>query len=360
MKRLIQVFLTLLIVYSFDSIQAQNNNLGIKKIVIDPGHGGKDPGAGGTGRYSDTEKDVVLDISILLGNYIKKAFPDVHVIYTRETDTFVKLSERTRIANKEQADLFISIHCDAFNNKSVHGATTYVMGLHKTESNLNVAIRENSSILMEDNYSINYEGFNPSEPESYIALSMYQSNHLNNSLLLASKIQNQFKTRVSRKDRGVKQAGFMVISRAAMPSVLIELGYLTNHLEEDFLNSEQGKIYMASAIFRAVKEYKIEMETLILESKTKEKNNFELFFSIQFLSSTSKVDVDSLNIEEKKLIYEFNDKNQYKYTYGKVETLEEISILKKKLLSYGYNDYFTIAILNGEKISLSDALSILN
>ena len=250
MKRLIQVFLTLLIVYSFDSIQAQNNNLGIKKIVIDPGHGGKDPGAGGTGRYSDTEKDVVLDISILLGNYIKKAFPDVHVIYTRETDKFLKLSERTRIANKEQADLFISIHCDAFNNKSVHGATTYVMGLHKTESNLNVAIRENSSILMEDNYSINYEGFNPSEPESYIALSMYQSNHLNNSLLLASKIQNQFKTRVSRKDRGVKQAGFMVISRASMPSVLIELGFLTNHLEEDFLNSEQGKIYMASAMQR--------------------------------------------------------------------------------------------------------------
>ena len=164
MKRLIQVFLTLLIVYSFDSMQAQNNNLGVKTVVIDAGHGGKDPGNLGTGRYPVTEKHVVLEIALLVGNYINTEFPDVNVIYTRQTDAFVKLSERTRIANEAKADLFISIHCDAFHNESVHGTTTYVMGLHKTESNLYVAIRENSSILMEDNYNLNYEGFNPSEP----------------------------------------------------------------------------------------------------------------------------------------------------------------------------------------------------
>ena len=357
MKRLIQVFLTLLIVYSFDSIQAQSNNLGIRTVVIDPGHGGKDPGTLGTSRYKSAEKDIVLEVSLLLGNYIMDEFPEVNVIYTRETDDFIKLSERTRIANEAQADLFLSIHCDAFKDKRVYGATTYVMGLHKTASNLNVAIRENSSILMEDNYNINYEGFNPSEPESYIALSMYQSNHLNNSLLLASKIQNQFKNRVGRKDRGVKQAGFLVLSRATMPSVLIELGFLTNYKEEDFLNTKNGKIYMASAIFRAIKEYKIEMETVILETKTKSIDHHELFFSVQFLSSTSKED---FNILEKEIIFEFNEDGQYKYTYGKVETLEEISVLKKKLISYGYSDFFTIAILNGQKISLSDALSILN
>lgn len=357
MKRFILLFLTLLIVHSF--VFAQNNELGINKIVIDPGHGGKDPGNGGTGRYHNTEKDVVLDISLLLGKYLKDAFPEISIIYTRDSDTFVKLSERTRIANEAQADLFLSIHCDAFHDQKVYGSTTYVMGLHKTESNLNVAIRENSSILMENNYEANYEGFNPSEPESYIALSMYQSNHLYNSLLIASKIQNQFKTRVNRKDRGVKQAGFMVISRATMPSVLIELGFLTNKVEEDFLNSKNGKIYMASAIFRAIKEYKLELEALILENYTSKKETHELYFSVQFLTSVTPVDFKGLSIQNHELINSFHDGDFYKYSYGKVETLKEINSLKEQLLSYGYNDFFTIAILNGDKISLADALLIL-
>ena len=197
MKRLIQLFLTLFIVHSFYSLQAQNNNLGVKKIVIDPGHGGKDPGNGGTARYSISEKDVVLQVSLMLGKYLESEFSDVEIIYTRKTDTFVKLSERTRIANEEKADLFISIHCDAFHDESVHGSSTYVMGMHKNASNLNVAIRENSSILMESDYEIDYEGFDPSSSESYIALSMYQSSHISNSLLLASKIQHQFKNRVN-------------------------------------------------------------------------------------------------------------------------------------------------------------------
>ena len=358
MKRLILVFLTLCVVHCFSFLRAQNDNLGIRKIVIDPGHGGKDPGTLGSGRYKTTEKDVVLDVSLLLGDYLKSAFPNLQIIYTRNNDRFVKLSERTRIANEAQADLFLSIHADAFKDKRVYGATTYVMGLHKTASNLNVAIRENSSILMENNYQSNYEGFDPEEPESYIALSMYQSNHLSNSVLLASKIQHQFKTRVNRKDRGVKQAGFLVLSRATMPSVLIELGFLTNHSEEDFLISKQGKIYMASAIFRAVKEYKIEMESLILESQTKNNNMHQLFFSLQFLSSNTKISIDDLHINDKQMVFEFKDGDLYKYTYGKVKTLDEVSILKKQIKSYGYSDSFTVAILNGDKISLSDALLI--
>ncbi len=361
MKRLIQLFLTLSIVHSFCFLQAQSNNLGIKKIVIDPGHGGKDPGTLGTGRYKKAEKDIVLDVSIMLGKYLESEFDDIEVIYTRDSDEFIKLSERTKVANRTKADLFISIHCDAFHDKSVYGSSTYVMGMHKTESNLNVAIRENSSILMENDYEFNYEGFEPSEPESYIALSMYQSTYLAHSLLIASKIQYQFKNRVNRKDRGVKQAGFLVLSRATMPSVLVELGFLTNKKEEDFLNSEQGQVYMASALFRAIKEYKIEIENLILESQSDEKDyrDKQLFFSVQFLSSNIPIDINDLQIENKNLIYEFNDNNTYKYSYGKVHNLQEITVLKQKLLNYGFQDCFTIAILDGKKVSLSDALSIL-
>ena len=361
MKRLIPLFLTLFVVHSFCFLKSQSTNLGIKKIVIDPGHGGKDPGTLGTGRYKQAEKDIVLDVSIMLGKYLESEFDDVEVIYTRDSDKFIKLSERTKIANTQKADLFISIHCDAFRDQKVYGSSTYVMGMHKTESNLNVAIRENSSILMENDYQFDYEGFDPSEPESYIALSMYQSTYLSHSLLIASKIQHQFKNRVNRKDRGVKQAGFLVLSRATMPSVLIELGFLTNNKEEDFLNSEQGKIYMASAIFRAIKEYKIEMESVILDNHKKETDNNEnqLFFSVQFLSSKSQVNLEDLQIDQLSLVSEFYDNNTYKYSYGKVESLKEVSLLKKKLINYGFQDCFTIAILDGKKMSLSNALSIL-
>lgn len=361
MKRLIQLFLTLSIVHSFCFLYAQSSNLGVKKIVIDPGHGGKDPGTLGTGRYKQAEKDVVLDVSILLGDYLKSEFPDIQVIYTRKSDKFIKLSERTRIANQAKADLFISIHCDAFSDYSVYGSSTYVMGMHKSESNLNVAIRENSSILMENDYELNYEGFDPEEPESYIALSMYQTSHIANSLLLASKVQKQFKNRVKRKDRGVKQAGFLVLSRATMPSILIELGFLTNPKEEEFLISKQGKTYMASAIFRAIKEYKIDIESLILDNHRREqeyKKN-QLFFSVQFLSSNTPIDINEFNIDQKDLIHEFFDNNSYKYSYGKVETMQELEVLKKQLIDDGFLDCFTIAIVDNKKMSLSNALSIL-
>lgn len=360
MKRFILLFLTLSSVHSFSFLLAQNSTLGIHKIVIDPGHGGKDSGNLGTGRYSITEKDVVLDVSLKLGNYIISEFPEIEVIYTRIDDNFVKLSDRTLIANQKKADLFISIHCDAFHDKAVYGASTFVMGMHKTESNLNVAIRENSSILMENNYNANYEGFNPAEPESYIALSMYQSNHILNSISFATKIQNQFKLKVSRKDRGVKQAGFMVISRAAMPSVLVELGFLTNRLEEDFLHSNDGKTYMASAIFRAFKEYKIELESMLLETKRKQSDKLDLIFSVQFLTSSDAMNYNLFDKEDRKLIMDFYDNGLYKYCYGSVETLAELSILKTKLINYGFNDCFAIAILNGQKMSIAKALSIVN
>lgn len=235
---------------------AQGSHSKIKTIVIDAGHGGKDPGNIGTGRYKATESDVVLDVSLKLGKYINEQFPDIKVIYTRKSDVFIGLNERAKIANDNDADLFISIHCNAFKKPESHGTETWIMGAHKSEENLQIAMKENSSILLEENYEAKYEGFDPNSVESYIILNLIQSNNIESSISLANLVQKQFKNRVQRVDRGVKQAGFVVISKTTMPAILIEIGFLTNQEEEDFLNSDKGKDYMASAIFRAFKEYK--------------------------------------------------------------------------------------------------------
>ena len=223
-------------------------------VVLDAGHGGKDPGNLGTGRYSTTEKDITLDVTLRIGQYIEENLPEVEVIYTRKDDSFPGLRDRVRIANDAQADLFISIHCDAFDNAGARGAGTYVMGMHKSEESLRVAMRENASMFSEEGYERNYDGFDPNDPDTYIALSLRQNVNLDASLTLGAAIQSQFRERVGRKDRGVKQAGFYVISYTTMPSALVELGFLTNPDEEDFLRSESGKAYMASAVYRAFRD----------------------------------------------------------------------------------------------------------
>ncbi len=232
----------------------------MRTIVVDAGHGGKDPGNLGTGRYKAKEKDIALDVALRVGGYIQKQFPEIDLIYTRSTDVFIGLNERADIANKAKADLFISIHCNAFPKLTSHGVETWVLGLHRNKENLQVAMKENSAIIMEDDYKTKYEGFDPNSAESIIALTIMQSAFLQQSLSLSSYIQKQFRERVGRVDRGVKQAGFLVLRRTTMPSVLIELGFLTNADEEDFLNSENGKAYMSSAIFRGFKEYKSVVE----------------------------------------------------------------------------------------------------
>ena len=194
-------------------------------LVLDAGHGGKDPGNLGTGRYATTEKDITLDVTLQLGAYIEENLPEVKVIYTRKDDSFPALRERVRIANEAQADLFVSIHCDAFDNAGARGSSTYVMGMHKSEESLRVAMRENASMFKEEGYERNYDGFDPNDPDTYIALSLRQNVNLDASLTLGAAIQQQFKERVGRRDRGVKQAGFYVISYTTMPSTLVELGF---------------------------------------------------------------------------------------------------------------------------------------
>ncbi|MDC0303538.1 N-acetylmuramoyl-L-alanine amidase [Flavobacteriales bacterium] len=255
-KRSILPFLALVLIPFFGIGQDAETPYRITTIVIDAGHGGKDPGNLGTGRYKTQEKHIALDVALRVGGYIEKQFPEINVIYTRKTDVFIGLDGRAEVANDAKADLFLSIHCNAFPNPKSNGVETFVLGLHRNKENLQVAMKENSAIFLEDDYKTKYEGFDPNSAESIIALTIMQSAYLQQSLHISSYIQDQFRNRVGRRDRGVKQAGFLVLRKTTMPSILIELGFLTHAPEEDFLNTENGKAYMSSAIFRGFKEYK--------------------------------------------------------------------------------------------------------
>lgn len=228
----------------------------LKTVVLDAGHGGHDNGCKGAAAY---EKHVALSIVLKLGKYIETNMPDVRVIYTRKTDVFVELNERAAIANRNKADLFISVHCNAAGSQSAYGTETWVMGQHKTDANLLVAKRENAVILLENDYKDKYD-YDPNSPVSHIIFSVYQSAYMEQSIALAKMIEDQFSTRADRHSRGVKQAGFVVLYKTAMPSVLVESGFLTNRDEEKFLKSDRGQDLIASGIYRAFRQYKEQLE----------------------------------------------------------------------------------------------------
>lgn len=370
-------FLLLLFNLSNTSILSQTNSTNIKTIVIDPGHGGKDSGTLGTKRFKIYEKHVALAVSLKLGNYISEAFPDVKIIYTRDTDVFLELNERTEIANKSNADLFISIHCDGFTNPKPSGASVFVMGMSKLKANMDVAMRENSAIYLEDNYQQKYDGFDPKSAESYIVFSLMQNTYLNQSLKIAEEVESEFSNRANRKSRGVKQAPFYVISRTNMPSILVECGFLTNPKEEEFLHSDLGQDYIASAIFRAFRSYKqnIEMpldtvneksidlnDTLkknVVELKTnKIKNDLSLLYKVQigtFLRSMlNNQQFSDLNVEEEKI------NGTFKYFVNVGSSKKEADKLKIKLRDMGFNGAFIVAFLNGKQISTKEALNLQN
>ena len=230
----------------------------LRTVVLDAGHGGKDRGCAGA---KAREADVALKIILALGRQIQDSMPDVKIVYTRKTDVFVELADRAGMANKHNADLFISVHCNAA-APSAYGTEVWTMGPHKTDANLAVAKRENSVILQEDNYQERYSGFDPTSPQSHILFSLYQSAHIVNSIRFAQKVDRQFRTSVKRPSRGVKQAGFLVLWKSTMPAVLIEAGFLTNRQEELYLNDKANQSYMASGIFRAFRDYKNELEAM--------------------------------------------------------------------------------------------------
>lgn len=346
----------------------------IRTVVLDAGHGGKDPGNLGTGRYKITEKHISLNVAKLIGKYITEAFPDVKVIYTRDDDTFVELKERCNIANKAKADVFISVHCNANDSKAPHGCETYVMGLHKTEANMRVAQKENAAILLEEGHQLKYDGYDPKDPESIIALSLRQNTHLDLSLLLSSLIQKQFKERVGRPDRGVKQAGFLVISYNTMPSVLVELGFLTNPEEEDYLQKAEGQDYMASAIYRAFKEYKATVEgagpqgPIRIEPEVKDPVQEEpiasgtgpdpsgIVFKVQIATSSKRIATSAKNFNGMEGVEEHQGAGSYKYSVGAESTLAGARQLQEVCRSNGFDGCFIVAFKGGARIGLQEAL----
>ena len=359
-------------------------------VVLDAGHGGKDPGNLGTGRYTQTEKDVTLDVTLQLGSYIEENLPEVKVLYTRKDDSFPALRDRVRMANEAQADLFISIHCDAFDGPGPKGSSTYVMGMHKSEESLRVAMRENASMFKEEGYEQNYDGFDPNDPDTYIALSLRQNVNLDASLTLGAAIQKQFKERVGRRDRGVKQAGFYVISYTTMPSTLVELGFLTNPEEEDFLHSETGKSYLASAIYRAFRDTYLAsratedshppsqdaspdssldaaFEGTLAQDETSELPAAEesderpaVWFGVQILTTNQELSADSPQLRGHSEAKPYIRHGMHKYILGQHATPDEAHLAKTALRAEGFEDAFVVAFQGESQIPMSEARKRLN
>jgi len=357
--------------FAFQLVYAQKGSK-IKTVVIDAGHGGKDPGA--LGKYSK-EKDIALAVALKTGGYIENNFPGVKVIYTRSTDKFIPLHKRGEIANKSNADLFISIHCNANNSSKIYGTETYVLGVEedRTKRNMQVAMKENAAILLEEDAAAKYDNFDPNSPESLISLTLFQGDKLDKSLVVAEKIQRQFSERVGRKDRSVQQAGFLVLWKTSMPSVLVELGYLSNPTEEKFLRSKDGQVFMASAIYRAFKEYKREFEKEnnaweyrkhVANTDTDNSAKIKLIdpekksgviYRVQFYTSPRQLPLSDSRFKGLEILSYYKHNGMYKYTSGSFSDIQNASNHQKKVRSAGFLDAFVVAFFENKRISLNDA-----
>ena len=359
-------------------------------VVIDAGHGGHDPGA--LGRISK-EKTINLNVALKLGKQIKRNCPDVKVVYTRERDVFIPLDRRAEIANNAKADLFISIHTNSVaGGKTVKGASTWTLGLAKSDANLEVAKRENSVILYESDYKTRYAGFNPNSAESYIIFEFMQDKYMSQSVHLASLVQKEFRHTCKRADRGVHQAGFLVLKASAMPSILVELGFISNPEEERYLNSEAGTTTLANGIFRAFLSYKREHEirmtgssrTLLPEdtdagrveeeipaspvsNNTETKQNTEKVadrqtdsaapvFKIQILTSSKPLAKNDKRLKGLKEVDYYKEGGIYKYTYGASADYNKV-LRTKRTITAQFKDAFIIAFRNGEKMNVNEAIA---
>lgn len=342
----------------------------LKTIVIDAGHGGKDPGCHGA---SANEKTVCLNIALKLGALIKTKYPGINVVYTRDKDVFVELDERASIANRAKADLFICIHANSA-SAAAYGAETYVLGLHRTESQQHVAERENATIYLEEDKGAKYKDFDMS-PDALIARQLQLAVFLDHSINFADKLQKEFK-RLGRYDRGVKQAGFLVLYKTTMPSVLIETGFLTNPSEEKFLADSSGQRKMAGAMFTAFENYKNELEGVVVKTDTKatetpvvapkdspveepvNNSSEEIIFRVQIETSEKKV---SLNNEKFKGmdVYEYVQDNLFKYTVGTFKgDYSGANNFKNELREKGFQHAFVVAFQNGQRINLEKAIKL--
>ena len=382
----------LVLMLPFCSAGAQNHKF---VVVIDAGHGGHDPGA--IGKISK-EKNINLGVALLLGNLIKEKCPDTKVVYTRSRDVFIPLARRAEIANDVKADLFISIHTNSVGgNRNVQGASTWTLGLAKSDANLEVAKRENAVILYEDDYKTRYAGFNPNSAESYIIFEFMQDKYMSQSVHLASLVQKEFKQHGRRIDRGVHQAGFLVLKASAMPSILVELGFISSPQEERYLNSDSGRKTLANSIFRAFLTYKrvqemrlnrqatttippseadsfvdtpVDTPTVasdeeveapkskpVAKAKTTTSSDKQApVFKIQILTSTKSLSLHDKQFKGLKGIEYYKENGLYKYTYGASTDYNEILRLKRSISSK-IKDAFIIAFKNGKKMDTVKAIN---
>ncbi|MDR1918185.1 MAG: N-acetylmuramoyl-L-alanine amidase [Tannerellaceae bacterium] len=345
-------------------------------IVIDAGHGGKDPGARGT---TINEKVINLSVALKLGNLISEKHRDVKVIYTRKTDRFITLNERANIANRNKADLFVSIHTNAIaKGRSVSGTETFTLGLARSDENLEVAMRENAAILLEENYLEKYEGFDPNSTESYIIFEFMQNKHMEQSISLASEIQKAFKA-AKRPDRGVKQGGLLVLRKTSMPSVLVELGFITNAAEERFLKSADGQNKLAKAIYDAFVVYKHAYDKNLSATQPKKpaaqketppkakaetttstpppttaspattaSPKEETLYKIQILASRTKLPANSKQFKGYKNVSFYEENGYYKYTYGESADWATIRSTYQKVRK-DFKDSFIVTFKNGKR-----------
>lgn len=348
-------------------------------LVIDAGHGGHDPGA--IGRISK-EKDINLKVALRFGKLVEQQCPDVKVIYTRQRDVFIPLDKRAQIANDAKADLFISIHTNSLaKNHTTKGASTWTLGLAKSQANLEVAQRENSVILYEDDYKTRYAGFNPNSAESYIIFEFMQDKYMEQSVHLASLMQKQFRQTCKRNDRGVHQAGFLVLKASAMPSILIELGFISTPEEERYMNSSEGVNSLAKGIFLAFNTYKEEQAARLGHKATKPSSataattstpvtrpqapakvqpasqgtKDKPIFKIQICTSSELMKANDRRLKGLKNVEHYREGGLYKYTYGASEDYNQIVRLRRSITSK-FKDAFIIAFKDGKKMDVNQAI----
>ena len=331
-------------------------------VVLDAGHGGKDPGKPSS--YGFKEKDIALKIALEIGKQLDEN-RDIEVIYTRKTDVFIELKDRPRIANKANADLFVSIHCNAHHTQA-YGTETYVLDVSNTNQNFEVAKAENEVIFFEEDYEKHYEGFNPNSPESLIGVTLAQEEYTDQSILLASLIENNFADKLKRKSRGVKQASLWVIHQTAMPSVLIETGFVTNKNEGAYLNSKKGQQEISTAITKAILDYKASLDANVGDYVFENKNGSitenikvvsdDIVFKIQIAASSKELETKPFNFKGLNDISRVKEGGLYKYFYGSTSNYDDIKKLTEDAKNKGYTSSFVVAYKDDKKIPLADAI----
>ena len=368
----------LLIIIAFLAIQFSTFSQTKKfKVTLDAGHGDQDFGAV---YYPHVEKKINLAIVLKVGKILEE-YPGIDVIYTRKTDIFIGLIERANIANRADSNIFVSIHCNANKNTAAYGTETYVMGMSKVASNLEAAKKENAVITLEKDYKQKYEGYDPNSPETMIGMTLMQEEYLENSISLATKIEDRFADlgKVLRHG-GVKQAPFMVLHKAYMPRVLIETGFISNPTEGDLLNSEAGQNDVAQAIANAIVSYKreyfnvddtdeyfgissqktnekpVEVSPTVIETKVEiEKTSPSVIYKVQLSASKKKLELVPKNFKGLINVTMTSEGNMNKYMYGETSNYEEAKKILEEAKSKGYTSAYLIAMKNGEMISLQEA-----